>query len=537
MKTVIIDNFTGSLTRKDTGDLNSGLAKYDTSWGYDPFSKPGSLTWMEQPSIIGASLSWPLTAAKIRLDSPTTYSSVVTMYGYGPDQKLVKFQANDPVNTNPNLDTGSVLATLTGASAQYGGSMQFYGSTERIYIGHDANIARINFDGSAGNPSVATTASSVVSNVPRPSANFLGKLYFANGTNLIEIDSTETVTSYAKLTPGFPVGTFIRDLDVTPDGNYLQITVSRLNAPDVIAVQDLGPITSADSYKFYWNGTDTTYTSFNAYNGYALTSNASFSEFDYTTGYDLGGTALYSSEKKIMSLPNIVSPNFGATFSISNMLGFMAPEYVAGSTQTQASLFMYGQYDNEVSSGLFRLLRQAHTPVSVLGTTPDIIHVPVALPVSNLVYAPNALGYTNNIMGAAKLYYSSIGRTSNALKGYVYKFPLVPKGQGSVVGGVWEGQNQLFSKKVKPTELRLYTEPLVGGNSFQIEFIGSSGGSVLNGSKTFTVAASSIQSGTDYIWWNPQVAPGYSWGTRITNTGVANWTGVKMEIDFAEGGR
>lgn len=532
MQTITVDNFTGSLTRKATGKMNSGLAKYATSFGYDPFTKPTDLTWMEQPSIISTALSFPLTTAKVKFDGTT---SVVAVYGYGPDQKLLKFNVNS--TTNPNVDTSSVLATMTAASPNRGGSMQFYGNPEKIYIGHDNGIARINFNGSAGNPSVATTTSSVVTNIPRPSANFVGKLYFANGTNLIEIDSTETVTSYAKLNPGFPVGTFIRDLDVTPDGNYLQITVSRLNAPDMIGLQDLGPVTSSDSYKFYWNGTDESYTSYNTYNGYALNSNINFGGFNYTAGYDLGGSALYSNENKILSFPNLQSPNFEGMFSIGNMVGFISPEYLADVDQTQAALFMYGQYDDEVSPGLFRLLRQAHIPSSVLGVMPDVLFNPVCLPVSNLFYGPNAAGFTDNIVGAAKLYISSYGRTANTGRAYTYKFTTAPVGQASAIAGIWESQNEIFSKKAKPTELRFYTEPLVANNQFQVDLIGSSGSSVLGGSKIFTVHSSSIQTGTDYVWWNPQVGPGYSWGTRITNLGSKNWTGVKLEIDFVEAGK
>lgn len=533
MITKVIDNFTGALTRKDDGDLNSGLAKYNTSWGYDPFSEPGNLTWLEKPSIISATLDWPLTAAKTRFE---TTSDTVAVYGYGPDQKLVKIQVNDPGNQNPNYDTASVLTGVNLGDASFGSSIEFFGSTEKIYIGHSQNIARVNFDGSGGNSSVAS-ASSVVANVPRPSAQFLGKMYFGNGNNLIEIDSTETVTSYAKLSPGFPSGTYIRDLDVTADGNYLQITVSRLNGPNLIGTSNISPVSSLDSYKFYWNGTDTSYTALNTYGGYSLTANQSFSDFNYTMGYDLGGTALYSEGRKIKTLPTVSSPNFSATFSISNMVGFASPEYVEDDDQTVSSLFMYGQYDDEISPGLFRLFREVHTPTSVLGVTPDVVHVPVCLPVSNLFYTSNGEVYTNNVAGSAKVYFSPIGRVSNSLKGYVYKFNTVPIGQASTLSGVWESQNQIFSKKSKPTAVRLYTKPLIANNQFKIELVGPSGSSVLGGSKTFTVHASSIQAGVDYVWWNPNVAPGHSWGTRITNLGSSNWTAVKLELDFVEGGK
>ena len=46
MTTLEINNLGGPLTRRNNGDINSGEARFETSWGYDPYSKPGNLTWM-----------------------------------------------------------------------------------------------------------------------------------------------------------------------------------------------------------------------------------------------------------------------------------------------------------------------------------------------------------------------------------------------------------------------------------------------------------------------------------------------------------
>ena len=94
----------------------------------------------------------------------------------------------------------------------------------------------------------------------------------------------------------------------------------------------------------------------------------------------------------------------------------------------------------------------------------------------------------------------------------------------------------IFSKKVKPTELRFYTEPLVVNNSFKLDLIGSNGSPMPNGSQTFTVGTN-VTAGQDYIWWNPQVAPTHNIGIRITNLGSINWTGIKMELDLEEAGK
>ena len=532
MNTLVITNFSGRLTRSAYGDINSGFAKYDSSYGYDPFTKPGRLTWLERPSVIGATLDFPLTMAKVRIQNAP--SSVVAVYGYGPDNRLVRYNVNAS-GGSPDVDTGSILtAGISGATPEIGGRMQFFGSTERIWIGHDGNVLRIDFDGANANPSVVGAAS-ITSGVPRPSVQFLDNLYFANGTNLIEIGSAGTVLSSAKLSPGFPVGTFIRDLDLTPDGNYVQITVSRINAISVFQEIDVHAMGSTDSFVFYWNGTDATYTTFRSYAGLGLTSNTSFSDLNYLAGSDLSGTALYQNSKRILTLPNVRPPSSEAMFSIGNMVGFMAPEYVSDIGQLHASLFMYGQYDNETPQGLYRLLQVQSSTVSVSNQT-DVLKTPVCLPVSNLFYKTN----TASVSGTGKMYFSTSewidGGSSD--RGFIYKFRAVPGVlMTSVVGGVWESQNQMFSKKVKVPEVRLYTEPLVGGNQFRIELIGSNNGSIAGGNQTFTVGTDSVVSGSDYVWYNPVIAPTHTLGFRITNLGVANWTGIKLEADVAEAGK
>ncbi len=57
MLTKIIDNFNGVLTRNNYGDLNSGYVKLQTSFGYDPFVKPGQLSWCEAPVQIDPTYS------------------------------------------------------------------------------------------------------------------------------------------------------------------------------------------------------------------------------------------------------------------------------------------------------------------------------------------------------------------------------------------------------------------------------------------------------------------------------------------------
>lgn len=529
MITKVIDNFSGRLTRNNVGEINSGFAKYQTTFGNDPFSDITNLTWLEAPTRIDPNatvITDLIMAARPRLESGITY-----VYAIGHTGRLYKIQVNDPSGYNPNLDTPVLLTTLiiNSPTFKYGSSIQFFGATEKIYIGHDLGVTSVNYDGTG--EAFVGTLGSYTANVPRPSVNFTAKLYFGNGNNLLTIDSTATVTTYATLNPAFPVGTVTRDIDVSPDGNYVQIVVSRIPAPDLTsAVQDTTSLSSAESYFLLWNGIDPSITSYNPYNSYSLNTNISFGPYSYLMGYDLGGAAIYTQGQKIISLPNSLTPNFDAMFSTGNLVGFASPETSGGFLV--GSIMFYGQYDFEVPKGLFRFLRfSAGTPQT------DILTMPTCLIVSNLFYGSSSAGYAGNQVGSAKLYFSTIETSSAPTTAYkFYKFTTVPTGLGTAIGGIYETQNELFLKKSKPTQIRFYTGPLITNNSFKIDLIGSDGNPIANSSQTFTVG-SNVTIGQDYIWYTPQGAPTYSLGVRITNLGSVNWTGVKLEIDAEEMGQ
>lgn len=523
MKTKVIDNFQGRLTRYEKGDMNSGFVKYSQTFGNDPFSNPGNLTWFEQPTRIDANedvITDLIVAARPRLESGVTY-----VYAIGHTGRLYKIQVNDPTTFDPDFDNPVLLATLSAQSPtfKYGASIQFYGSTEKIFIGHDVGVTKVNFDGTS--ETFIGVAGSYTANVPRPSVQFAGKLYFGNGTNLVEIDSTETVVSYSKLSPAFPSGTQVRDIDISPDGNYVQIVVSRVAQADMTVItQDTSSLSSADSYFMYWNGSDAGATAYNPYNAYSLNANTSFGPFSYTMGYDLGGAALYSDKSKAISLPNSISPNFAAMFSTGNMIGFAAPEQDA--SVLKGSLLMFGQYDNEIPEGLFRLFRISAT------TQTDIQQIPVCVVVSNLFFGASSAGYGNNRVGSAKVYFSTLETDSGPTTKYkLYQFTTVPTGVGTPIPGVYETQTQLFSEKIWVKAMRFYIEPAVANNEFDIDLIGADGNSITNSNSTFTVGTN-VTVGDDLIRYAPEVGQTYALGVRITNSGSANMIFKKIEIDY-----
>ena len=526
---LVITNFGGPLTRKRTGDINSGLARFETSWGYDPYSKPGNLTWLEQPTSI---LSWTGSQGPMAVMKQRTEGDVNLVYGVAKSGNLYRITVNSA--TNPNLDSPSVISALAGGFGNdRGAGMVFYGATEKIFVGDNTNIQRVNFDGSS--PSVVGSVTST--GVPRPMITFLGKIYFGNGNNIGEVDSSELITTQAKLSPALPAGLFVRDLDVSTDGNYLQIITSRTNA--AYPQGDSNDRTSsgaADSFKFYWNGIDSGATSFENYSGIVLSTNVVKADQDFTFAHDPSGAAIFSGTEKILSLPRALAPHTNSAFLSGNILAFGTAEYESSSSRFRVGIFNYGQYDSETPKGLFRLLRQNAQ------VEDDVTAVSACIGVSNRIYAPSIYGYANNISGTGKIYYSTQEEdlTTTSFDQRLWRFETVSNGVGSILAGVYETQTQMFSKKVKVPEVRIYTEPLIGGNDFVVDLIGSGGSVMAGGSQRFQVATGSVTTGTDMVHFNPAMIPTYALGVRITNsstTGVANWTANKIEVDYTDGGR
>ena len=536
MPTLSITNLGGPLTRRNDGDINSGLAKFDTSWGYDPYSRPGNLTWLEQPvSILTLTPANSSTAAvyNMKFRDEAGISRVYAMGGSvdTPDLRQI-LVAN---NSTPNLDSPSVVATLQG-NLEYPTGMVFYGATEKIFFGSTTRIEKVNFDGSS--PSVIANISAAASlfGVPRPMTLFLGKIYFGNQDNIGEIDSTEAVTAVQKLSPRLPSGLYVTDLDTTPDGNYLQITATRTIPQIVSGTGSTFPSRSTtDAYKFYWNGVDAGVTSYEQFAGMTLFASEVFGEHNYATGRDTQGAMLMDGRTKV-SFPEAKEGVPMATYSIGETFGMALPELDKSTGRYTTAIFHHGKWDGETQQGLYRLLRH---PAQTLQ---DVKFVPCAIPVTSQGYAPTVASFAGLLSSVGKLYYSTSEVHASIISSMahrVYRFGVVQSGLGSIVSGVYETQSQQFSKKVAVKEVRVYTDPLAGGNDFEVAVIGS-GGSVLSGGSAKFAVGTQVTAGADMVQFNPQSAPTYAVGVRITNasvTGVRNWTASKIEVEWEEAGK
>lgn len=539
VQTLVVDNFTGSMTAVVNGPMNSGESYWLDVNGYDPFTKPRNLTWSETPVQIdptGAVITDLVMASKPRAEA----NNIVYVYAIGHTGRLYKIQVNDPTTYNPDYDNPVLLTTLTSGSPTFtrGAFIDFFGTTERIYIGHDKGVTRIDFDG-ANETAISGTWTQTV---PRPLKQFIGKLYAGNGTNIAEIDASGVALFSTKLSPGFPAGSQVRDIKLTPDGNYLFMVVTRLALGNLTSTSaDTSVLLPTDSYTFIWNGIDTGYTSSNTYPNTILTAGSLFGQYQYTFGYDPVSAAQYTigGEKLLTSLPDVIGdsalPN--AIFTFANLL------FWAGTLSFEGNQYLLFQtYGTLASVGMGENRPGFWSPIFHPATSPetDIVKVPTLTLVSNLARGPSYSGYAGNIIGTPKVYYSTL-EASNAptTKYRFYKWSLFPTGLGTPVSGgvsgIYQTQNQLFSKRISVKEVRVYAQPWVAGNAFQVDMIGSDDQPISGGTKLFT-EGTDITAGEDFAWYNPAMEPVYSLALRISNMGTTNHVINKVEIDITPGG-
>lgn len=557
IKTIEITNFGGRLTRILNGDLNSGLANFQNSWGYDPFSKPGNLTWLEIPTNIDpvGNVITDLILATIS----NSENGSLFIYAIGSTGKLYKIQPNSI--SNANVDSVIGIASVVGGQTtyNYGASMQLFNyrattspqaasTLGRLYISNDNGINEINTDGSA-QASVTGASQGYVEDVYRPTAQFQGKLVFGNGNNIGIIDATNTVTSsqnnpasiYGQLNPPLPSNTYITDLDVSPDGNYLLISTSTsLNEqPTSFGNASSGTLqqeNTAVGNLYGWNGSDLGATTSNNIGNFGIISLQSYLQENLMFLNDMFGASVNNGTTKLLTLPGSKSPFPNATAVNGNFLTWITPE-ILGNNKLQASLFYYGSLDGENQPGLWRVM--TYFPGSIGG---NIAQTPSQTVVNGYGVGLNPSASSVLTLGYGKHYISTYEATSTGASNYRYlKFFITPTGTGTPQSGIYQTQTQLFSKKITVKQIRIYTEPTVVNNSFNLNFIGSDGNNIANGTFNYTFASGTditkLQGSLERIDFNPEMKATYALGIQIQNTSSSNMTIHKIEVDYTESGK
>jgi hypothetical protein len=571
VNTIVINNFGGRLTRIINGDLNSGFAKFDTSFGYDPFTKPGNLTWFQSPTSVAGFVDLVVGG----LISPRSREGIQHGYFVGSTGKLYDMR----VNVTPSLiqlNVDSVLARQSiHGDYSYGASMIFFGDKEELYVGGKDGIVKVGSVVGQGGQIVLNGASSVITNQSflsgnvRPMVPFAGKLIFGNGPTIGAIDSTGTVVSsiftisqlegnkYSQLFPALPSDEVVRDLEVSVDGNYLEIASTNVLPENIATLDPQSALTAVSAGKgalYGWNGVDSGVTMALQIPAGAVTSQQTYLQEKVFFLNDFFGSAVSDGRKKLVSLPLNSPPNPNAATNTGNFLVWATVDNQTEDTDDVAtSVYYFGSFDDENPAGLYRVLR--FQPGDLLPTDEDFdtIQVPYFDIISNrsrsyTFFSPQVILPT--LFSRGKHYISTFQSEtfslssvfSSSVTGNHRFWSFNTSGfdiQAGYQPGVYETQTQLFEKRVKIEQIRVYIEPPVRTNQgFRLDIIGQDGEPIDNGTFTFTFGDPIDKN--ERINFNPAVDAGYGFAIRVTNTGTSATTSMvikKIEIDWTPSGK
>lgn len=530
--TKVIGSFINGLTRFEIGTMDSGWMKFNNTWGDQTYFNVPSLSFNEAPvQLSSADLTETdlIVAGKVRVESGITYLYCIASTG-----KLFKIAVNDVATVNPNKNTITKIATLTAGSCtfKYGASMTFgiiTGTTEGIYIGHDTGVTKIGFDGSSETYIGSADSTHWIVNSPRGVISFGQYLYFLNGQNIAEYSlASLTVTSYQKISPGFPSNYQAMDIDVTNDGRYIIISVSRTSQIDLTGTTvNTSEAGATDSIIFYWNGTDTAASSFTTIPNFAITAYHTFQNNEFSFGYDALGACVYRPLTKDLTMLFNDSPNPNAIGSSGNMLGWTTSEFDTTDFKRKVSLYIYGKNEREIPEGLSRLFR-----MSAKSPQTDIIRCLVQILATGAMWSSYDK-YPNSSYSSATEFFSTVETNGSTSAYRFYFFNLLSVGiQNKNTNAQIETQTELFSERVRATEVRFFIAP-TAGTSFQSVLVGADGNAITGGSHTFTPASTE-----DMVKYTPTINPVGAMALRIINkgTGITAPTIRKVEIDLVQTG-
>lgn len=559
METIVINNFGGRLTRLINGDLNSGFAKFDTSFGYDPFTKPMNLTWLAQPTSVGGIATNQLvvgglnSAGFIGFDNEST-TFVVTN---GPPQGARVWKID--IGESAGVSFTSVISSQSIVGQPlYGASLARFGNGPDLYVSTGQNIQVVGSVATSGTVNL-TGRVSVIGNssyMPatfHPLKVFAGNLVFGNGPTIGVIDSTGNINSsvfvindlngaqYSELFPPLPSNQNVHNLEVSNDNNYILLPASEYQNEDLTFSDRRSKVASPMKGAVYaWNGIDETVTAATTIPAGVSTSVKEYLQERYLFFTDAFGAAVGTINRKIFTLSNNRIPSPNAVDINGNFVTWMAPEVINDNQDRVGSLYYYGSLDEETPVGLYRLLR--FTSALADG---QIAQVPYQALVSNAFRSNNStessvisITYGQHLFSAHNVN-PVIGDFSVLGSASFMKFNVTSAPNFEPQLGVYETQTQMFPKRIHIDQVRIYTESTVANNGFQLDIVGVDGDSIYTGNYSF-VAGSDItkmQGALQRINFNPNADAGYGFGIRITNTGTTNMVIKKIEVDVSPEGR
>lgn len=241
--------------------------------------------------------------------------------------------------------------------------------------------------------------------------------------------------------------------------------------------------------------------------------------------------------KKVLIVDEFASPPLpNAVGSSGDFLGWATVTFNLTTRNTDALLSLYGTIDAESPFGHYRQLIQ---PSTLDGG--DVVRIPFFAPTSSFVNAGLSSGYTTapfNMIGTGKTYFSTLEYDGVDTSYGFWMFKNVSSYLTFAGNGVYETQHQVFSKKVKPIEVRIYYEPtgaLVAATSFKIDLVGIDGAVLSGGTYTFS-SANQITATSNTGLYPTTVGATPVIGLRITNVGLYTPYIHRVEIDITQFG-
>lgn len=136
-----VNNFTGNLTRKPIGEMNSGMARIGKTHSVDPFTKPPSLLFNETATNLDPTHA---TVTDLIVDSVSNEESG-TLYEYMVDRSGTVYKVNT------STDAISIVTNTLGITLKLGGGIKILNpniSSQYLMISHDKGVLYMAKDGS-----------------------------------------------------------------------------------------------------------------------------------------------------------------------------------------------------------------------------------------------------------------------------------------------------------------------------------------------------------------------------------------------------
>lgn len=135
-----INNFSGMLTRRRVGTMNSGMTPIGKGHSIDPFTDPPILTFNEAATNLDVAHS---TFTDIVVDG-TVVEESGTLYLYSIDRSGKVYK------TNTSTDASTVVTNSLGITLKYGGGIRYINPGPHqnlLFIAHDTGAIYMNTDG------------------------------------------------------------------------------------------------------------------------------------------------------------------------------------------------------------------------------------------------------------------------------------------------------------------------------------------------------------------------------------------------------